>query len=78
MFEKRHVKADSLSVDYMKAIWNGDKYDEYAEGAIIGTMAIALKTTGKAISQDEAFELARQQWGSRNKKHFDSHQHLNT
>lgn len=70
MFEKRHVKADDMSVDYMKGLWSGIHDDEYAEGAIIGTMALALKLTGKAQNQKEAIELAEQQWSTRNKARF--------
>lgn len=70
MFAKRHVKADDMSVNYMKAVWSGTTSDEYAEGAIIGTMAIALKSAGRASSQEEAIELAQKQWGERNKTRF--------
>lgn len=70
MFEKRHVKAEQMSVDYMKNVWRGDQQDEYAEGAIIGTMAIALKVTGRAKDQHEAFLQANQQWAKRNKERF--------
>lgn len=70
MFEKRHVKADDMSVDYMKELWSGSQSDEYAEGAIIGTMALALKQTGRAKDQKEALHLAEQQWNTRNKSRF--------
>ncbi|UZE97894.1 glycosyl transferase family protein [Alkalimarinus alittae] len=70
MFEKRHVKADDMSVNYMKDVWSGKCDDEYAEGAITGTMALALKITGKADNQTQALELARKQWAERNKSRF--------
>lgn len=72
MFEKRHVKAENMSVDYMKALWAGENEDEYAQGAIVGTMALALKLTGKADNQQGAIELAQQQWNNRNKHRFDA------
>lgn len=67
MYNKRHVKADEMSVDHMKKVWKGDDFDEYAEGAIIGTMALALKTTGKVTNQEEALKQAKEQWESRDK-----------
>ncbi|MFD2228632.1 glycosyl transferase family protein [Alkalimarinus sediminis] len=70
MFEKRHVKADNMSVEYMKGLWGGVNSDEYAEGAIVGTMALALKLTGRAQTQPEAIELAQHQWKSRDKSRF--------
>ncbi len=70
MFEKRHVKADDMSVDYMKEVWSGNHHDEYAEGAIIGTIALALKLTGKAQDQKESMLMAKHQWDTRNKTRF--------
>ena len=67
MYDKRHVKAENLSIDHMINVWKGEFFDEYAEGAIIGTMALALKTTGKATNQEEALTLAKTQWDTRNK-----------
>lgn len=72
MYEKRHVKASEMSIEHMKKVWKGEQFDEYAEGAIIGTMAIALKTTGKSIDQEGALKLAKEQWESRDKNLLDT------
>ncbi len=72
MYDKRHVKASEMSVGHMIKVWKGEHFDEYAEGAIIGTMAIALKTTGKTESQEEALKLAKDHWESRDKGLLDT------
>jgi len=72
MYDKRHVKASEMTVAHMIKVWKGDHSDEYAEGAIIGTMALTLKTTGKAKDQEEALKLAKNQWESRDKNFLDT------
>ncbi len=72
MYDKRHVKAEEMSIDHMTSIWKGESFDEYAEGAIIGTMALALKTTGKTINQEESLILAKEQWETRDKNFLDT------
>lgn len=72
MFERRHVKATDMSVEYMINVWNGSQLDEYAEGAIIGTIALALASTGKALDQSDAHRKAQEQWNSRDKNLFNN------
>lgn len=68
MFPRRHVKAEDMSVEHMQKVWRGQIEDEYAEGAIVGTTALALKVLGKAETQDKALELARKSWLERDKR----------
>lgn len=70
MFAKRHVRPDEMNVADLAAVWRGDRQDEYGEAAVIGTVAIALYTMGKAKDRDEAEAQARTMWAARNKSRF--------
>ncbi len=70
MFSKRHVKAPDLSIKHMKQVWSGTQEDEYGEGAIIGTLALALKELGKVTTQEAAMQQAKTTWDQRNKALF--------
>lgn len=70
LFQQRHVKAEDMNPSYLAAIWRGDQTDEYAEGAIIGTAAIALKLMGKVASVEEAHSVAKQLWEKRPKTKY--------
>jgi len=67
LFEKRHVKDSALDPSRLLALWRGDIKDEFAEAAVVGTVAIALKLMGKAVSIDEAQHKAGQMWEDREK-----------
>jgi anthranilate phosphoribosyltransferase len=67
LFKKRHVKEDKLEPQRLSALWRGEIEDEFGEGAVVGTAAIALKLMGKATSIDEAQGMARQMWINRHK-----------
>ncbi len=70
MFSKRHIRPDEMDVNDLIALWNGDKQDEYAEGAVIGTVALSLYTLGRAASREEAETQARAMWDARNRARF--------
>jgi anthranilate phosphoribosyltransferase len=70
LFKQRHVKAEEMNPSYLAAIWRGDQTDEYAEGAIIGTAAIALKLMGKVARVEEAHSVAKQMWEKRPKAKY--------
>ncbi|WP_431065077.1 glycosyl transferase family protein [Methylotuvimicrobium sp.] len=65
IFERRHVKSETLDPKQLAAVWQGDIEDEYGEAAVIGTAAIALKLIGKADSQDCAMNMAEDFWRGR-------------
>ena len=54
-----------LDPAYLAALWRGGNEDPVAEAIIIGTAAIALKSSGRAQSIDEAQYLARKAWVTR-------------
>ncbi|KZY29538.1 MULTISPECIES: glycosyl transferase family protein [unclassified Oleiphilus] len=64
-FERRHVKGQDLTVNYLKQVWRGEQEDEYALGAIIGTTALALKSLKPEFSQKDAFAFAEKLWSER-------------
>lgn len=67
MFEKRHMKEASLNEHRLTAIWRGEEQDEYAEAAITGTAAIALRLLSKAETPDAALKMAQDMWDKRDK-----------
>ncbi len=67
MFDKRHVKSQDMSADYMKTIWHGTQEDEYAVAAIISTAALALKSLDSSHSQESALNKATRLWEERDK-----------
>lgn len=70
LFEHRHVKPDQLDPSRLALVWQGKLDDEFAEAAVVGTAAIALKLLGKADSQEEAHRLASGYWRKRVKQKF--------
>lgn len=70
LFTRRHVKPELLDPQQLALIWQGDIEDEFAEAAIIGTTAIALKLLGKADAQQQAHDLATAYWKGRNKQKY--------
>jgi anthranilate phosphoribosyltransferase len=70
LFARRHVKAEELDPRQLSLIWQGSREDEFAEGTIIGTAAIALKLLGKAKDQQLAHQLATAYWLSRDKQKY--------
>jgi len=72
MFERRHVKEKELDAGNLISVWNGSEENEYAEAAIIGTTAIALRLMGKADSPDSGLKQAEEMWKNRNSKRFDT------
>lgn len=52
--------------DHYRAVWRGDANDRYAEHAITGTLALALRAMGEATDVEQAQTLAQRLWQSRN------------
>lgn len=65
LFSHRHVKAEQLEPEQLALLWQGKIQDDFAEAAIIGTAAVALKLIGKADSQSQAHQLASEYWMKR-------------
>jgi len=70
LFDRRHVKPQSLSTEHMKAVWRGDASDSYGEAAAISTAALALLESGRAGDQESATALAKELWENRDRSRF--------
>ena len=56
-----------MDLDRLAALWRGETDDDYGEAAITGTVAIALRVTGRAASQEDAGAAARAMWQRRDR-----------
>jgi len=70
LFKRRHVAEDVLDPKRLPALWRGEIEDEFAEGAVVGTAAVALKLLGKVSTIDEAHEMAWKIWNNRQKDKY--------
>ena len=70
MFDKRHVRPDEMNMANLTAVWNGELDDEYAAASVVGTVAIALYTMGRADNREAAETMAWEMWNQRNKQRF--------
>ena len=70
LFARRHVKPERLEPNQLAALWRGQYSDDYAEAAVTGTAAIALKLLGKVNSQEEAETMAGNFWANRPKNKY--------
>lgn len=64
-FAQRHLKDERLDVARLGQLWRGEIEDEYAQAAVIGTTAIALRALGRVPDQAQAMQLANQMWQQR-------------
>jgi anthranilate phosphoribosyltransferase len=70
MFKRRHVKDEEMNPQRLGQLWCGEIEDEYANAAVIGTLAITLKMMGKADDQQAAETLAAEMWNNRAKDKY--------
>lgn len=56
---------EDMDLGRIMKVWRGEDSDEYAIEAICGTMAVALKTAGRAATMEDADALARKIWSDR-------------
>ncbi|MFT7186083.1 MAG: anthranilate phosphoribosyltransferase [Pseudohongiellaceae bacterium] len=67
VFPRRHVKAENMSVDYMRSFWKTDVDDEYARASIISTAAFALRSLDMSLDQSTALQKAEALWNDRDR-----------
>ncbi|PPQ36192.1 Anthranilate phosphoribosyltransferase [Rhodoblastus acidophilus] len=65
--EPRQTPDEDMDLKRLVAVWRGETRDAYAEAAVAGTMALALKTCGAAADQAAAQALAEQFWSARDR-----------
>ena len=63
--EPRQVPDDSMVLSRLLALWRGAIEDEYGEAAVVGTLAIALRTLGTAGNAADAGAKAKALWNAR-------------
>lgn len=68
LFERRHVKPDGLEVSHLQKVWRGESEDEYGEGAVVSTAALAFVTLEPGLNEAQALTRARDLWQSRDKE----------
>jgi anthranilate phosphoribosyltransferase len=67
MEEPRQLPDEQMDPTRLIAVWRGETQDDYADAAITGTLALALKCMGAAADQDQAQALALDLWRGRDR-----------
>ena len=65
LFDRRHLRDESMDAARLGAFWRHEIEDEYAEATVVGTTAIALRALGRANGMAEAEALAAKLWRAR-------------
>ena len=63
--DPRQAPDEEMDVNGLLDVWHNRTQDEYATASVTGTLAIALKTMGKADSIEDAQKLAENIWADR-------------
>jgi len=58
-------KEESLDLSRLTALWRGEDTDPNGLAAVLGSMAIVLRYSGRAATQDEALRQAAEMWQAR-------------
>lgn len=58
---------EDMDINRLVALWQGEISDDYATTSVTGTLAIALRSLGKADSVEAAQVLADEMWNGRDK-----------
>ena len=58
---------ESMDLDRLGALWRGDIVDAYAEAAVTGTLAIALRALGEASDARQAQAKGEALWRARDR-----------
>ncbi len=61
---------EAMDISCLTALWRGELADDYAEAAVTGTLALALRALGRATDMAGAEEAARCMWDAREKDRF--------
>jgi len=65
-FDTPQPAEEDLSPELLSDLWRGSLQASYAEEAVIGTAALALRAMQRAHDQESAYALATEWWQSRN------------
>ncbi len=64
----RQPHDEDMDIGRLVGLWRGEVADDYATAAVTGTLAIALKTLGRAGDLDDAQALAETLWAARDRE----------
>jgi len=56
-----------MNIADLQQVWRGEMDDAYATASVVGTIAVTLRTMGKATSTDRAEVLAAEIWAARDR-----------
>jgi anthranilate phosphoribosyltransferase len=65
--EPRQAPDQSMDLARLGALWRGETDNDYGEAAVVGTLAIALRTLGEAADAADAEKRARALWAGRDR-----------
>ena len=68
LLSEGHAPPDEdMDISGLEKLWQGEMDSEYAVASVTGTLAIALKSLGKADSMEAAQTLAEEMWAGRDR-----------
>ena len=65
--DPRQALDEKMDIKDLAAVWHGQLQNDYAEAAVCGSLAIALRTMQLADSIEHAENMAREMWDTRDK-----------
>ena len=65
IFTQRHAPEESFDDELLMRVWRGEQAHEYGEMAVIGTLALTLRTLGLSPNPEAAMMMAEQLWQQR-------------
>lgn len=65
--DPRQTQEENMEVSRLTALWNGDIADDYGEASVTGTVAIVLRTLGRAADMADAQTQAEAMWNDRDR-----------
>ncbi len=71
IFPKRHVKPKTLELSDLKKLWKGELENEYAQEAVIGTLAYTARLMGLATDQQACLKQGKAWWENRDMTRLD-------
>ena len=70
-FDSPQPAEEDLAPESLRDLWRGTLHSAYAEEAVLGTTALALRAMQRAQDQDSAYALASEWWQKRNLQRLD-------
>jgi anthranilate phosphoribosyltransferase len=68
ILDDAHQPADeAMAPERLFDLWSGTDQDAYALASVVGTLAVTLRTMGRADSMEEASALAQRLWDARDR-----------